>query len=492
MGFEIKTKNVHLKFGNIPVEKEIITSGQPKNTTVNVSKKDYTYAPLRTAILPTPAQLRQAVIDIDRDPRMMMDVLRRLPEADPHIFSVGNTRQLAILGYDWIIEPSDPDNEKEMKKCEEIMNLLERTNFDNFLTNLTNGIVYGHSVTNPIWTLDTKNRYYPKFDFLEGIHFGKRDGKVKMIVDKNDKDFFVTIGSNANITGINDQNQIASALAGNLYWVDLNENDLIIVNYVPPILQGWKNNYMGGLMRPGLYLTLLKYFTMLDWAKFNELFGMPVRVGKYDPVLTSKEGIEILKTAVQNIGTDAGAVIDKTMELEFLRAESGVGTGRATYEAFAEHVERKQSMVFIGQNLTAEQTGKYAVNRLRQARVHDAEGFAHRLADRGQPSRVIAQGDDEQDEEDRRHQQQSHIDSGDENERGDQSDERIGDEHQAGTEHQIEHAHVVGSASHDVADTLPAVERLALAQQADVQLIAAVAFHALGHELERRVAPQSG
>ena len=37
MGFEIKTKNVHLKFGNIPVEKEIITSGQPKNTTVNVS-----------------------------------------------------------------------------------------------------------------------------------------------------------------------------------------------------------------------------------------------------------------------------------------------------------------------------------------------------------------------------------------------------------------------------------------------------------------------
>lgn len=366
MGFEIKTKNVHLKFGNIPVEKEIITSGQPKNTTVNVSKKDYTYAPLRTAILPTPAQLRQAVIDVDRDPRMMMDILRKLPEADPHIFSVGNTRQLAILGYDWRIEPSDPDNEKEMKKCEEIMNLLERTNFDNFLTNLTNGIVYGHSVTNPIWTLDTKNRYYPKFDFLEGIHFGKRDGKVKMIVDKNDKDFFVTIGSNANITGINDQNQIASALAGNLYWIDLNENDLIIVNYVPPILQGWKNNYMGGLMRPGLYLTLLKYFTMLDWAKFNELFGMPVRVGKYDPVLTSKEGIEILKTAVQNIGTDAGAVIDKTMELEFLRAESGVGTGRATYEAFAEHVERKQSMVFIGQNLTAEQTGKFGSNALAQ------------------------------------------------------------------------------------------------------------------------------
>lgn len=362
MGFEIKTKNVHLKYGNVPVEKDIVTVEQPKNTTVNVSKKDYTYAPLRTAILPTPAQLRQAVIDVDRDPRMLMDILRKLPEADPHIFSVGNTRQLAILGYDWKIEPNKKDDDNEKKKCDEIANLLERTNFDDFLTNLTNGINFGHSVTNPIWTLDANNRYYPKFDFLEGIHFGKKDGKVKMIVDKNDKDFFVTIGTNANLTGINDQNQIASALAGNLIWLDLNEDDLVIVNYVPPILKGWKNNYVGGLMRPGLYLTLLKYFTALDWAKFNELFGMPVRVGKFDPVLTTDKGIELLKTAVQNLGSDASAVIDKTMEIDFLRAESGIGTGKATYEAFIEHVERKQSMVFIGQNLTAEQTGKFGSN----------------------------------------------------------------------------------------------------------------------------------
>ena len=365
MGFEIKTKIFHLKFGE--VVKDVESAPQPKNNSVNIPKKDYTYAPLRTSILPTPAQLREAVISVDRDPRPLMDILRRLPEADPHIFSVGNTRQLAILGYDWKIEPGVDENDKEKAKCEEIENALARTNFDQFLTSLTNGIVYGHSVTNPVWHLDAKNRYYPKFDFLEGIHFGKKDGKVKMIVDKNDKEYLVTIGSNANITGINNQYQIATALSGsgNIIWVDLNEDDLIIVNSVPPIMQGWRNNYVGGLMRPGLYLTLLKYFTLLDWAKFNELFGMPVRVGKFDPVLTSDKGIEILKTAVENLGTDAGAVIDKTTELEFLRAESG-GGGKATYEAFAEHVERKQSMVFVGQNLTTEQTGKFGSNAMAQ------------------------------------------------------------------------------------------------------------------------------
>jgi phage gp29-like protein len=368
MGFEIKTKNVHLKFGATDVVKDVEVKTEVKNTSVKIPKKDFTYAPLRTLILPTPAQLREAVIAVDRDPRPLMDILRRLPEADPHIFSVGNTRQLAILGYDWKVEPFTKDNDKEKARCEEIENALERTNFDQFLTSLTNGIVFGHSVTNPVWHLDAKNRYYPKFDFLEGIHFGKKDGRVKMIVDKNDKDFLVTIGSNAEITGINNQYQIATALSGsgNIIWMDLNEDDLIIVNSIPPILQGWKNNYVGGLMRPGLYLTLLKYFTLLDWAKFNELFGMPVRVGKFDPVLTSDEGIAILKTAIQNLGTDAGAVIDKTTEMDFLRAESGIGTGKATYEGFAEYVERKQSLVFIGQNLTAEQTGKFGSNALGQ------------------------------------------------------------------------------------------------------------------------------
>jgi phage gp29-like protein len=147
--------------------------------------------------------------------------------------------------------------------------------------------------------------------------------------------------------------------------MDLNEDDLIIVNYVPPILQGWKNNYVGGLMRPGLYLTLLKYFTALDWAKYNELFGMPMRVGKFKQ-FTDNKGIELLKTAVQNLGSDASAVIDDTMAIEFVQANGSIGSGKFAYEAFIEFVERKQSLVFIGQNLTAEQTGKFGSNALGQ------------------------------------------------------------------------------------------------------------------------------
>ena len=56
----------------------------------------------------------------------------------------------------------------------------------------------------------------------------------------------------------------------------------------------------------------------------------------------------------------------------------------------------------------------------------------------------------------------------------------------------LSEAHVVGGAGHDVADALAAVEGLALAEQADVELVARIALDALGQELERVVARQAG
>ena len=337
-------------------------SPTPTGASIKVPEKDYLYAPLRTALLPTPAELRFALMNHTSDPRPLMDILRRLPEADPHIFSVGNTRQLSILGYEWRVKPGEglSDSEQEKVKCDAIINLLNKTNFQEFLTAITNGVNYGHAVINPHWQLDSQNRYYPYFESIDGIHFGKKDGKVKMIVDRKDQDFIATIGKSSDLTGVNDKNQVAKYLAGRdaLMWLDLDEENPVVVNSTPPIFKGWKKDYIGGLMRPGLFLTLLKYYSILDWAKFNELYGVPMRVGKFDRLLSTDEAVKILQTAVKNLGTDASAVIDKSTEIELVESKSGNTRGN-TFEAFTELVERKQSMVFLGQNLTAELAGKY-------------------------------------------------------------------------------------------------------------------------------------
>ena len=126
-----------------------------------------------------------------------------------------------------------------------------------------------------------------------------------------------------------------------------------------------------------------------------------------------------------------------------------------------------------------------------QPRVHRPKLLASGSADRAESPIVINQGDGQQDEEDEGDEQQFKPEPADEDDGDDDGHGRIRDQHHAGAEHQVEHAHVVGGAGHDVADPLPAVEGLALAQQADVQLVAGIPFHPLGCELNAEVPHQS-
>ncbi len=46
----------------------------------------------------------------------------------------------------------------------------------------------------------------------------------------------------------------------------------------------WRN----GLARLVAVMYMLKSFTVRDWWAFAEVFGIPVRVGKYDPMPVAK------------------------------------------------------------------------------------------------------------------------------------------------------------------------------------------------------------
>ena len=68
---------------------------------------------------------------------------------------------------------------------------------------------------------------------------------------------------------------------------------------------------------------LLKNFALKDWAAFNEVFGMPLRLGKYDNTASPADR-EALVQAIRNLGSDAAGVISKSTEIEFVEAASQV------------------------------------------------------------------------------------------------------------------------------------------------------------------------
>jgi phage gp29-like protein len=136
------------------------------------------------------------------------------------------------------------------------------------------------------------------------------------------------------------------------------------VCHTPKVMAGIP--LMGGLARSALWAWVFKSYALRDWAAFAELYGQPIRLGKYGPDAT-REDIAVLKRAAFELGSDAGAVIPESMSLQIL--ESAAKSASADlYQRLIEYLDRQVSKAVLGQTLTTDQ-GSHG--SLAQARVHD-------------------------------------------------------------------------------------------------------------------------
>lgn len=110
----------------------------------------------------------------------------------------------------------------------------------------------------------------------------------------------------------------------------------------------------GGLARPVAWAYLFKNLTMKDWVSFAEVFGFPIRVGKYGPGATEDQ-IRTLMRAVAGVATDAAAVIPDSMTMEFIKSES---SGSADlYQRLCEYLDKQISKAVLGQTATTDSEG---------------------------------------------------------------------------------------------------------------------------------------
>lgn len=120
-----------------------------------------------------------------------------------------------------------------------------------------------------------------------------------------------------------------------------------------------------GMNRGLIWYWLFTGFTIKDWMVFNETFGQPLRLGKY-PANSSDKDIDILKTAMRDLGVSASGVIPTEMIVEIIEAKQ---SGKATYQPAAEYFNSEKSKKVLGQTLTTEQQGSSSSNAM--AQVHE-------------------------------------------------------------------------------------------------------------------------
>jgi len=112
----------------------------------------------------------------------------------------------------------------------------------------------------------------------------------------------------------------------------------------------------GGLMRPASWAYMFQNFSAKAWAIFLEVYGHPLRVGKYENG-ASREDKAILLRAVRQIAADAAAIMPAGMEIEFIEAQAA--TGASPHMANLDWWNNQISKLVLGQTGTTD-TAAYA------------------------------------------------------------------------------------------------------------------------------------
>jgi phage gp29-like protein len=107
------------------------------------------------------------------------------------------------------------------------------------------------------------------------------------------------------------------------------------------------------LHRAQAMIWLWKKLALCDWGAFCELFGMPVRVGRYDPGVSDAEKTN-LRAMLEGMGSRGWAMISRAVEIVF--AESSQ-RGIAPFEAFLGWLTRESAVLWLGGNLTSDTSG---------------------------------------------------------------------------------------------------------------------------------------
>lgn len=331
------------------------------------------------------AVLRQAEFG---DPYLYLELAEEMEEKDLHYLAVLGTRKQTIAGLQISVRPASSDA-ADVRIADMVRDLLLGGTLDlaDTLFDILDAIGKGFSATEIIW--DTSGREWmpvrllwrdPRwfaFDWVGGEQLLVRtlgdDTQYPSTAPGDGGSHFERAGTG--YLGANHGN----APSG---WAVWNGNARASAeNFMQPMtapLEPFKFivhhskaksglPIRGGLARAAGWSYLFKNYVLKDWITFAEVFGQPLRLGKYGAGATEADK-QALLSAVANIGTDAAAIIPDSMIIEFTEARQ---SGSAElYERFCEYLDRQVSKAVLGQTLTTELprgSGSRAA-----AQVHDA------------------------------------------------------------------------------------------------------------------------
>ncbi len=312
------------QYGN-PLNESVLH--EPQTAKLFQLHREYANHPSRGL---TPARLAAIMQQAEQGHLMAQaELFADMEEKDAHLFAEMAKRKGAIQSIDWEIKPPRNASAAEKSLADYLTELAQDLpSFDNVMFDALDGVGHGYSCQEIEWQMLGKE-WFPK------------------AITHRLASWFCTPQDNQNEVRLRDNTTNGAEL----------------------LPFGWithKHKARTGILaRSGLHRVLawpylFKNYAIRDLAELIEIYGLPIRLGKYPPGTSDTEKATLLR-AVTQLGHSAAGIIPESMAIEFETAASGT---HDIFEAMINWAERSMSKAILGATLTSQADGKTSTNAL--------------------------------------------------------------------------------------------------------------------------------
>mgnify|MGYP000010650979 FL=1 len=218
-----------------------------------------------------------------------MELFEEMEEKDTHLFSQLQTRKLAVTGLDWEVQPFS-EEERDVAVAEFVDDQLHSLeSINDVLLDILDAVGKGISLSEITWGVDSQGRnvveditwVHPKKIFWDSI-----DDAIKITTREYPQ------------------------------GIPLPDNKFIVHKYKAK--SGHPSR--AGVLRIVSWMYLFKNYDLKDWVSFCEVFGMPLRLGKYDASASDADKAALMEAIIQ-LGTDAAGIVPNTTTIDFIEKQ---------------------------------------------------------------------------------------------------------------------------------------------------------------------------
>ncbi|MFY4035363.1 DUF935 domain-containing protein [Achromobacter xylosoxidans] len=312
---------------------------EPQTARLGHLQSEWENHPTRGLTPPKLAQILQQAEtgDITAQHEMFAD----MEEKDAHLFSVMQTRRLTVSQLDWSIEPPANATSAEQDEAAFVTEVLQGLEMEDILFDMTDAVGHGFSPIELGWDTIEKTRmpvtatFRPQGWFRTPISPGLDRNELRLRDNSADGESLWPFG-----------------------WIMHTHRS--------------RSGYIArtGLFRVLAWPWLFKNFAVRDLAEFLEIYGLPLRLGTYNPNTSDDKARATLLRAVIGIGHDAAAIVPEGMKIEFKEAAKGEST---PFDSMIGLMERSTSKAVLGGTLTSGEGehGTQALGKVHNELRHD-------------------------------------------------------------------------------------------------------------------------